>query len=268
MNLFMKKYRALAATALKETFMWREHLLVWIVISFLEIGVYPFVLFAAYGGAGEINGFTRPMLVTYYFFLPIISGVTISYVWDEIKNDIRDGKLSNWLVKPVDILSAYFWNELGHKCIRALLTMIPMAVIFPFVYRSVRFPMPDWHMIFFPAVVCLSIVVTFLLAALMGIAAAWTTQVDWILHAWFITYTFAAGIVAPYALYPEWLQTILHYSPFPLLTQIPLGLLLQTVSVGEVIEAVVIGLGWLAVLWGINRLVWRRALWRVEGVGM
>lgn len=264
----MKKYVAIVLVGLKEALAYRGHLFVWVLVGVMEISVFPFVLLAAYAHDPTIGGLTKNELITYYFFLPIITNLTISFSWDDIKNEIQDGRLSNWLVRPVHPMWQYFWGELGDKAVRTLLGVIPMALLYPFLREYIHMGQATLMLVLLPFVLATAVVLTFLIAAMIGIVAAWTTQIWWILNAWFVVSTFVAGFVAPYALYPAWVQTFLGYTPFPLLTQIPIGMLLGTIGIQAVLKGILIGIFWVGVLLALNRILWDRGLRRVESVGI
>lgn len=265
----MKKYLFVFITNIKEALMWRENLFVWIVTNILTYAIFPFLFLSMYGSDPELGGYTKPMLVTYFIFIPLIDALTLSYAWDDIGKHVREGAIGQHLAKPISYLAFLFFGESGSKVIRLLLSLLVVACVIPFAWDFLLFPAVSFaRLLLFLGSLFLGIGIGFLTASAIGLLSFWTTRSDWALHGWWALQTFAAGYVAPTTLYPESLQTIISYLPYSLLIETPIRILLDTIAMSDILHRYAVGAIWTIILLALNALVWRRGVRRVDVVGI
>lgn len=101
---------------------------------------------------------------------------------------------------------------------------------------------------------------------LTGILAFWLEQ-TWILRALIQTIiTFLSGFIIPLEFFPDWLVTLLNYTPFPFMTYYPVKIFM-----GESIpwaEGPFILFIWILVMVVLNTLIWRRGIRLYTAAGM
>ncbi len=265
----MKKYLYVFITNIKEAFMWRENLFIWIVINALTYAVYPFIFIAIYGNREELGGYTRAMLVTYFILMPLIDSLTLSYVWDDMGKHVREGTIGQYLAKPMSYLAFMFFSEAGSRVVRFLLSLLIVAIVIPFARHFIVLPhlsLPRFFL--FLASLAFGVGLGFLTASALGLISFWTTRSDWALHSWWALSAFAAGYVAPTTLYPPTFQIVISYLPYSLLIETPIRILLDTITTPEVIHRFLVGAIWLGLLGGLNAYIWRRGVRRVDIVGI
>ena len=98
-----------------------------------------------------------------------------------------------------------------------------------------------------------------------AMVAFWVERATAIEQFSFLLYTFFSGMVAPLTLFPEAVQAVVLWTPFPYLIYVPASLLVGLpVDIGP---SMAITTAWCLIFWGLNRWLWRRGLKRYSGMG-
>lgn len=263
----MNKYLASIATNFHESLVYRGKIFIYILQSFLYIFIMPFVWLQVYGQGEVIGGFNAALMVSYFFFMPLIDIVTVSFSYDWMQIEIKEGDIIKSLVKPINYIFYNLTSELGYKPIRFIPTLLVMSIAFPFVKNYLTLPSFNWQILWLVPLLVLAYIIFFLISCLIGFAAFWTIEAYWSKHLWWILSSFAGGYLAPITFYPEIVQKILHYTPFPLLMQIPLQVLLGMLSSTQIIEKLIIGILWVIILIILVAWMWKRGVKRADIVG-
>ena len=132
---------------------------------------------------------------------------------EDIEEDLRSGKFAYLLPRPISYLWSIFIEGLGVLCAR-LIVLGVVTFIFTWT-RAGDIPF-GWRA--FPAIVAIGLFagcIGIVFKMLVGISAFWVEQVEpfhWIWEKLLFT---LGGLMLPLAVYPEWLQKIAHFTPFP-----------------------------------------------------
>ncbi len=264
----LKKYWRFTVMGLHEAFTYRAMLIIWILQSLVWLAVIPFVWIVVYGERDSVAGYSTQLLVSYFFYIPIIETLVVSFVYDPIQSDIKEGNIAGHVMRPASYLVSLFFGSLGYRCIRLIITLIIILAIYPFFHEFILLPQLSVELWWFLPIIVVGSIIGFLIAALVGILAFWTTQAEWGKHAWWMVSSFAAGYIAPIAFYPEIVQRVLSLTPFPLLMQIPSALILGQLESNLAWRALILGIVWMVILGLTVWILWHRGLRRLDGVGL
>jgi ABC-2 type transport system permease protein len=98
--------------------------------------------------------------------------------------------------------------------------------------------------------------------------AFWTTRNNWATQIWWAIQTVAAGYLAPLAFFPSHIQKIISFTPFPITLQIPINIILNTVSTDQIVWELGKGVIWILVLGLLLIALWKKGIKKTEGIGM
>ena len=200
--------------------------------------------------------------------MPLVDCIITSYIYDPVSNDIKEGNIATALLKPMHYVFYQFMMERGWKTMRVLLCIPVMVLIYPVFAPYLRFPEMSNYAWWILPVFILGIILYFLFSMLVGFAALFTTQANWLTHGWWMITNVATGTLAPIVFYPEWLQNIISYTPFPLLLQTPILVLQKGLSVYEIEKQCLIGSIWIVILYVLLTFLWKKGVRRLENVGL
>jgi ABC-2 type transport system permease protein len=167
-------YRALLKAAWATALEYRAQILLWI-LSFLFPLVMMVVWLAVVDEVGPAAGWDRADFVSYYVGMALVNQLTFAWIvwnWDE---DIRTGKLSVKLLKPLDPFHHLLSEQLGWKLF-ILLFLLPVVAVIAWLSPTISYPLTPGRV----AACVLSVVAGFALSMLMGstfgVLAFWSTQ--------------------------------------------------------------------------------------------
>lgn len=247
---------------------YRMRLLVWFLQGIVWIVALPFIWLTIYGSEENIAGFSKTLMITYFFCIPFVQSLTYHHVDYEIQEDIKNGHIINFILKPIGYLPYQFFVEIGYKMVDVIAPILTMILLYPVLRSFLALPHFSLELLWFIPVVVLGSILGFLISSIVGMVAFWTTRAEWASHLWWMVSTFVGGFVAPLEFFPETAKTIISYTPFPLLIDTPVSVLLGTISRGEIIHQVLFGGMWIIGLLLVTSFMYRRGIKRIEGIGI
>jgi ABC-2 type transport system permease protein len=198
----------------------------------------------------------------------VLRTVVTSYPEYNIDYQIRDGSLSNLLIRPLNVWAYWCVDTLGWKMFRNLLTV-------PVVIGALVWLGPDLARVSVPlnrlpalaVSLLLAMVVCFLLKLCLGCSSFWTNDIVGAATLYDLVAGALGGLLIPIALLPDWLQTIARLLPIQAIYNVPLTIMLGKTGDLNPWLGVLLQLGWIVVLWGLAIVLWRAGLRQYESVG-
>jgi ABC-2 type transport system permease protein len=139
--------------------------------------------------------------------------VSIPSVHDDIEEDLHSGRLAYQLPRPISYIGSMFAESLG--ALTANLTVLGVVTVI-FVYFQVGALPFD-----FPALALsigfgfISGILGIIYLMLIGLSSFWLQDVSPFYWIWEKLLFMFGGLILPLTIYPKWMQTFAHYTPFP-----------------------------------------------------
>ena len=219
-------------------------------------------------GGGLVGTYTLPEMISYYLLVTIVDALTAVNEDDwQIAADIKDGNISQFLLKPVDYLfyraCLFFAGRVSYLAVAA----VPLAIFILCLKHYFVLP-PDWGTF---ACFLLSIVLTALLqfftSYAMAMLAFWVLEVSTFI---FILYAFeyiASGHLFPLDILPPTLQHLMSFTPFPYQLYFPVSLYMGKTVGADLARGLAIQLLWVVLAYGMARFAWARGIKKYSAVG-
>lgn len=192
----LKNYKALVGLSL-------------FLITCLIIFAHLWKIAAAKTGAIHFN----PSELLWYIAFNEWVLISIPDVQIDMEEDLRSGRLAYLLPRPISYLTAIFFEGFGLLCVNLLILGV---VAFSFTWLKVGGL--SFGAIHFPLALLLGLLagcVAIIFQMLVGISAFWLKDVQPFNWIWEKLLFALGGLMLPLAAYPEWLQTIASFTPFP-----------------------------------------------------
>ena len=264
--LLIKKYYRIAKIYVARLLVFRLRMVIWTLNDAVAIFVLPLVWLAAFGDKTQIQGLTKPELVTYYIVLGIVFILATPHPEEHMNQEIKDGKVSIWLVRPFSYFKNYLMSDALYRLVQAIVVLLLVPLVF-FFYRD--------YLIFtnitslFLAIVAGSIgfLIFFQLSFALGCAAFWLDDAYGVHNLyWFYTLVFGGALV-PLEFLPKVLQSIAAVLPFRYFHYFPVKLYLNQLTTPEIIQGFMVQLLWFALAFVIYKTVWALGTKRYSAVG-
>lgn len=258
---------ALLKTAFKIDATYRFRVFIWMCMSLTWVIVYPVMWFAVYGERTALHGFSRLDVVTYFLLLLVVEYITLSYVEEDLHEQIREGQVSALLLKPVSFVRYFFFIHIGYK----LFPLAIYAAVFTVAISlfHVPFSLPEQWLTIPLTLFSLLIAhfIAFNLKMILACAAFWIEEAEpvRILH-WIVSNVFM-GWVGPIVFFPHWFQLISEYTPWQYIMYFPVMVFLEQFTSQQLIRDFSIALVWLLILILVRRAVVSVAIRHYNAVG-
>src|ERR1041385_1740643 len=173
----MKKYRHVINIGIQNSLTYRFNFLARSLFGLIPLIAMLYVwrtIYAGKGAGGMVGTYTFAEMVSYYLLTTVVDALTAVNEDDwQIAADIKDGNISQFLLKPIDYLWYRFCLFLSGRVTYLAVTAVPLA-IFIFCLRE-YFVLPHDWMAFglFLASVVLTAMLQFFMSYTMAMLAFW-----------------------------------------------------------------------------------------------
>lgn len=214
------KARVLFATRFAEMAEYRAEVVIWMLSGTLSlVMMLVWMAQAAAAPGGQIRGYSAPEFATYFLSTWLVSQLLVVWVSHELDFQIRQGTLSPQLLRPVDPM----WLHVASHVAERLVRIVPLlALVGVFTWLSGASFTREWWA--YPAALGLAALgfsVRFLYEYAIGLLAFWTESSASFQEVVWLVYAALGGMFAPLAFYPEWVQRVAVWTPFPYMLGLP-----------------------------------------------
>jgi len=260
----MKKYLHAVGIGLQNNLQYRFNFLTRTLFSFIPLFAMLSLWRTIYAGderAGEHNGFTREQMICYYLLVAVVDVFTAVNEDDwQIAADIREGNISQFLLKPVD----YLWYRLAlffsGRIAFVAMAAVPLAV-FIFCYRQYFLLPPDAGTFgLFLVSLVLTALLQFFISFGMAMLAFWLLEISTFIFILFAFEYLASGHLFPLDILPAGVKHLLYLTPFPYQLYFPIQVYMGKVAGAGLWSGLATQGFWVLAAYGFARLMWRRGV--------
>jgi ABC-2 type transport system permease protein len=269
----MKKYLHVIGIGLQNNLQYRFNYLTRTLFSFIPLFAMLSLWRTIYGNSpgGEHSGFTQAQMIFYYLLVAVVDVVTAVNEDDwQIAADIREGNISQFLLKPVD----YLWYRLS-LFISGRIAFVAMAAVplalFIFGFRRYFLPPPDgltFGVFLFSLV--LTALLQFFISFAMAMLAFWLLEISTLIFILFAFEYLASGHLFPLSLlhgkFPV-LEQALMFTPFPYQMYFPVAIYMGKISGAGLWRGLAMQCFWVLTAFAFSLFMWRRGVRKYSAFG-
>ena len=265
----MKKYWHVMKIGVANTLVYRFNFFFRAAVSLVPLLATIYLWQTIYRGQKpDVAGYSLGAMISYYLLVTIVDTLTAVNEDDwQIAADIREGNISQFLLKPIDYLTYRICLFLSGKMIFTAVSIVPVG-IFMFCFRHYFVAPPGWAM---TGCFLLSLVLTgilqFFMSYTMALLAFWLLEVSTVIFIAFAFEYLAGGHVFPLNILPPALEQVLNCTPFPYLLFFPVSVYLGQAQGAALWRGLAAQAAWLAFFYLLARMVWRRGIRKYSAVG-
>jgi len=254
----IKKIWKIARQVTKEDLYYRFDILLYVCNFIIRVTVYIFIWLAIYNNGNQILGMSFEHITTYYVLAITLDPIIFWGVNESIGEHIREGEVQKQLLYPISYFNWNFGIRIGimlESCIVGGITFIICLCLF-----GVLLPSSFMNFLFFIIVICLSVVTVYFFEMILGMAAFYTNStwgVEVFKRAILNIFT---GMIAPIALFPEFLQKIANFLPFKECVYTPISIYFGELSHNEILHIVLKQCIWIVILYIIAKFIFKKAI--------
>jgi ABC-2 type transport system permease protein len=220
------------------------------------------------GQTALVGGYSLAGMISYYLLVTIVDTLTAVNEDDwQIAGDIKDGNISQFLLKPIDYLTYRLCLFFSGKIIFTAVSLVPVGIFIFCLRKYMVAPASGWALLGFLLSMLLAALLQFFMSYTMALLAFWLLEVSTVIFIAFAFEYLAGGHVFPLNILPPALEGALNCTPFPYLLFFPVSVYLGQVQGVILWRGLGIQAAWLLFFYLLARWVWHRGIRKYSAVG-
>jgi ABC-2 type transport system permease protein len=267
----MKKYWHVLNVGLQSNLTYRFNFLartVFGLIPLIAIILLWKSIFSGKGESGQVGTYTLAEMISYYLLTTVVDALTAVNEDDwQIAADIKDGNISQFLLKPIDYLTYRFFLFISGRLTYLTVAVAPLTIFILCLHRYFVLP-PSWLAFgLFLVSVTFTALLQFFMSYAMAMLAFWVLEVSTFIFILFAFEYIASGHLFPLDILPKALEQGLYLTPFPYQLYFPVSIYLGKPSPAELVRGLLVQSFWVVATYGLARFAWRRGIKKYSAVG-
>ena len=267
----MKKYWHVINIGLQNNLAYRFNYLTRTLFSFIPLFAMVSLwrtIYAHNPGAGDKSGFTEAGMIFYYLLVAVVDVLTAVNEDDwQIAADIREGNISQFLLKPVDYLTyrlcLFFSGRITYLSVAA----IPLTLFILCLREYFVLPADAATLCFFFLSIVLTAALQFFLSYATAMLAFWVLEISTFIFILYAMEYIASGHLFPLDIAPAPLVHALNFTPFPYQLYFPISIYMGKVTGADLWHGLMIQAAWVVAAYALARFAWSRGIKKYSAVG-
>jgi ABC-2 type transport system permease protein len=267
----MKKYLHVIGIGVQNNLTYRFNYLTRTLFSFIPLFAMISLwrtIYAGQGGHGTLSDYTQAQIVFYYMLVATVDVLTAVNEDDwQIAADIREGNISQFLLKPVD----YLWYRLclffAGRVTYMFVACLPLVVFISCFHNYFVAPPSGAALAVFFVSLLLTALLQFFLSYSMALLAFWVLEISTFIFILFAFEYLASGHLFPLDMLPPALQHVLAFTPFPSMLYFPISVYMGKATGDAVVAGLLTQLFWVLVMYALARFMWSRGIRKYAAFG-
>jgi len=261
----MRKYLTILKLELQKGMQYRFNFFASIISSSLVLIFFFYFWIKIYSEGNQIGNYDLKSLLTYYFVVVIVSSLLFFELGWLVSDEIREGRLTNFILKPLSYLINNFAKYWGAFCSK-LLNYIPIiALAILFFLKFFIYPLNFVQWMFFLLSFILASFLYFLIFYIIGLTSFWLGMIQGFNYGFLVFTGFMGGKYLPIDLFPSWFIKINAYLPFRYMMYEPTSIFLNKVSINY--HSLAVPVVWIVILFILACVMWKRGIRAYEAYG-
>ena len=266
---YRKQYAAIFKVYVQNHLQHRADLIISWILSTMTLVVQFTFWRSVYLGRTEMAGYELTDMITYTVLTTLLGKLLIyDGIHNQVAGDIREGKLAQFLWRPVDYRGYLFFSTIGKKVLDSVIMLLLSGILLiplgSMGYFKIELTME--RMVLFLISVCLAILLSFSLYYVLGLIAFWMLECSALYIMLGTLFYFLAGGMFPLDMFRQ-IKILSAILPFQYQLFFPIRICLGGLSRQEVIRGMGIQSVWCLILWFLSVILWKYGIRRYTSVG-
>lgn len=267
----MKKYWHVLNIGIQNNLTYRFNFLARAVFGLIPLIAMLYVWKKIYSGkeAGStIADYSLAEMISYYLLTTVVDALTAVNEDDwQIAADIKDGNISQFLLKPIDYLWYRLCLFLSGRVTYLAVAVIPLTLFILYLHQYFVLPASWFAFGCFLFSVVLTALLQFFMSYAMAMLAFWVLEVSTFIFILFAFEYLASGHLFPLDILPSGLEQALFFTPFPYQLYFPVSIYMGKAAGADMLRGLMIQALWVCAAYAVARFAWRRGIKHYSAVG-
>ncbi len=267
----MKKYLQVLNVGIQNTLAYRLNFFFRAAFNLVPLAATIFLwrtIYASKPVDSDVAGYELAQMISYYLVVSIVDALTAVNEDDwQIVAEIRDGQISQFLLKPINYLSYRLVLFGAGRMVYLITCMIPLGGFILYYHGYFQLPSDATVYVWFSLSVVLTGLLQFFVSYTMALLAFWILEIDTLIFILFAVEYVAGGHLFPLDLLPESISAALVYTPFPYLLYFPVSIFIERTTGDSLTLGLFMQVFWVLVAFLTAQFVWNRGIKKYGAVG-
>lgn len=264
----MQKIKAYIHIGVIDALEMRFQLLYWLYVNMTPIIVMSYLWLHIYAKKENIGGYTLSMMITYYLLTRLINRIISTYSEERIAKDIKDGRLNQYITRPISYIAYKFGERIGIRVINLIIVLPVYAVAIWLLREYFILNLTIQNTMIITLNLMLSLVSFFLLAYIIGMMAFFMVETHALNGLKEQVVSVMSGYLFPLSLLPESLENIFKLLPFYYYYNFPMQVYFEKLSLQEMTIGLIIQVLWIIILYLTSEIMWSQGTKNYEATGI
>ena len=239
---------------------YRVSFMIWRMRSVLQLLTLYYLWFSITTKSTTFFHYSQSQLLTYVFGSSIAVAVIFSTRTTEVANDINEGSLSNFLIRPMSYFTYVFARDIGDKLFNCLCSLFELILLVLLLKPNLFLQTNYLSILGTIFAIGLGVINYFLIGFLIGAIGFWSSETWGPRFIFGQILGFLSGGLFPLDILPKPLFTFVQLLPFPYLQYFPLKIYLGQITGLQTIVGFFISALWTVFLSLLLRAVWSKGV--------
>lgn len=267
----MKKYWHVLNVGIQNNLTYRFNFLARTLFGFIPLIAMLYLWRTIYrdkGPQGMVGSYTVAEMISYYLLVTMVDALTAVTEDDwQIAADIKDGNISQFLLKPIDYLVYRLFLFFSTRVAYLAVAVIPLGLFILCLHQYLVWPPDSTALAACLVSIAMTALLQFFTSFAMAMLAFWVLEVSTFIFILFAFEYIASGHLFPLDILPHGLQQVLQLTPFPYQLYFPVSIYMGKVAGTEMARGLIIQATWVFLAYAIARLAWNRGIRHYSAVG-
>ena len=223
---------------------------------FVELSVWEF-------GCGVHDG----VFLVYTLLAAMVSHLVYTGFEYQVNQDIKNGGLNKYLVRPVNYRGYQFFSFLGEKAPQLLILLAVAAALLVFSVFTLGLVLSLPRVLAFLTSLVLALVLNFFIFYCVALISFWLTDVNLLFGTVSVVLVVVSGGIFPMDIFGERIAFLVNLLPFGYTTQFPVNIINGRFGLYETAVGFICQIFWIICFGMLGGLLWKRGLRRYTAVG-
>ncbi len=267
----MKKYLHVLNIGIQNNLTYRFNFLARTVFGLIPLIAILYVWKTIYGDkdpGSTVGTYTLPQMISYYLLVTIVDALTAVNEDDwQIAADIKDGNISQFLLKPIDYLLYRLFLFLSGRATYLAVAAIPLALFIVYLRKYFVLPADGFTLGMFLVSTILTALLQFFVSYALAMLAFWVLEVSTFIFIVFAFEYIASGHLFPLDILPPAMQQAMYFTPFPYQLYFPVSVYMGKTVGAELVRGLLMQAAWVIAAYVLARFAWARGIKKYSAVG-
>lgn len=263
----MKKYWLVFQNSLQQSFTYRGEIIFRALRHLMILILFLSLWGAVFKTKSIIDGFNSQSIVTYYILVEIIDMIYTTKPAKILVQQIKNGDLSNYLIKPVNYYLQSFCQVLGEQVASSSLSILLVIVIFILFPNFVNFQSDLKLFTLFIISLTLAWIIYFQMFFLIGLSSLWFSETNYFRIGFEQLLRILAGKWIPLVFFSGVIASVIKVLPFQYLFNFIVNVYQGGISIEKIFYGLAIETVWLFMMLILGNIMWKKGLLKYESYG-